>query len=1567
MVIYILLFSVWGWGQRVDQHVLPQLHNTSSEEMKMSQENPLEMMKGKVEDVSKRTMDSRHYKNADGSYTALIGAGAMHYQKNGKWEEIDTKIKRNNSKGFPYANTSNLMESHFGATSHQGIVSKTKEGEIKEFLNAKMYWESDGKAINIQKSNNAAVRIEGEKAYYDNMYGNISAEYIVNIGQRKLNYIIPSKADLGHVPTNAEFLVFEEEIILPKSWSHRSTENGIVIQDSNGKEIYLYENPYSTDAENKLTRDKNTIFEISSTGNLLTIKTKVKTSWLLSNERKFPVMVDPTTTVTPNNADFWTGSAYSDGVKSSLGVIRFGRWSTGANVRGWAKFNISSMPNNIEVNNVNVNYYISGGSTGYSPASGHQLSFSQLLIDPVTASGLNIYNAIGKASYQPFQTNAINTIGYKNHTLTSASALTNDFNNQKPLGWFALGFMPNGNFSSGVYLEAIGHSGDKQRPYLIVDYSYRLTVSGAYIGASYPSGVNVPPVNGPITITPGERPNYVCVGWNGGSGNIPLTGTEAFFNISGGLTESSSINWIWVEKNVPNNVKFHNYGGAEQLTFNNSRLDTTTPKFSLSHQSEEANEYQIEINTNPTFASGTSWVQNFTGTYLINNETNFTFTNGFTPSNNTTYYVRARAKASVNNEWSDWTTETYSFTYQTPKTNPDWFQTTQAQFQSDTLSGVNADANDDVVIQSAGGNVINNGSFETNLNGWTKSSNFGTAYVSSRDNEWSTDGNYSLLMYNNAPGTYGYTTDDYISMYQVVDLTNISNLLMDANYESSSQSVELRIYIADISDLTGANGTLVHTWRPPTGNNQTSIDIDLSSYDFIGDKVIKLVYYVYSGGFTTNFRYLNIDNVRTIKLPKGTITSTPIHLASVQGATAYKGLTWNQTLGGGNLTLKIQGSTDGITFSDLSGYTAITETGDGEKTFDLSGITSPAPHIRLVGTLDGAGVKMHDWAVQFQKEEPCDKMWTGANSTDWHTAENWLPIGVPTNTHCVNIPNVANKPEISTATIALAKSLELQESAHLKVLSGANLNIVDEVLNHGDETNFVIENEGSLIQENSNSNTGEITYKRTTSPAWAKDFIYLGTPVQDAKFSQISNETGKNFSTFYSWITSPGTNLAGKWSAAIGSNSTANLTPALGYIARIPNNWTDAAVYQMAFKGIPNNGEITIPFKTGTRPDDTSTTDVDEGYQDKWVLLSNPYPSAIDALAMLNLPSNKDLLIDASNPTPHYNSDGALYFWNHKEGTGAVKNPFYNNGVEYSSDSNNHYIVKTFTGTIPATSTDMNGNPEGSWNGKIPSAQAFFIRGKENADGEFTFNNEMRVSGDNGGYYKNANPIDRFWLDFTKTDDNKSAQALIGYLEGATNGLDFMYDGLSMGNDLDIYSLVESKNLSIQGRASEFNSDDVVKIGYDAPETGLYRIGLFRTEGLFAPHGFQHIYLKDKDNGIVQDLISAPYEFTTESGRYDNRFEIIYKNTVLNTENANKPEFKLLYDGKEKRWLIISPNEIISKVEIYDLSGKLIWVNDRINTKELGIPYHQINQKVALVKVYVNHTPLTSRKIINPQ
>ncbi len=58
------------------------------------------------------------------------------------------------------------------------------------------------------------------------------------------------------------------------------------------------------------------------------------------------------------------------------------------------------------------------------------------------------------------------------------------------------------------------------------------------------------------------------------------------------------------------------------------------------------------------------------------------------------------------------------------------------------------------------------------------------------------------------------------------------------------------------------------------------------------------------------------------------------------------------------------------------------------------------------------------------------KTWDGSTSSDWHVAANWTPIGVPTITDDVVIPNVANDPIISSGD-AQVNNLTIESDAVL--------------------------------------------------------------------------------------------------------------------------------------------------------------------------------------------------------------------------------------------------------------------------------------------------------------------------------------------------------------------------------------------------------------------------------------------------------------------------------------------------------------------------------------------------------
>ena len=333
MIAVVALFS--GTLSVAAQNAQPGAHTSTLS---------LEDLRKRNDDPSKRDSSSKHYQNDNGNYTAVVASGPVHYDVNGSWVDINTKINTASNGIYAYSNTSNMMESYFGVNAQAGIMSKTTEGEVKEFISPAMYWETNGQASAKLNATASPASVSGNTLQYHDIYPAVTAKYTVLNGKRKLVYVIESAVQNSlTAPAGADYLVFEEKLELPTGWNHKTTAKGIMVNDRSGKAIYLYENPFSNEAGHEYLYEDNTVMEGIQSENFLTIKIKVKTEWLLAAGRSYPIMVDPAATVYPDNAEFWTVQMNSAGA-GGTGSPAAGRASTGTWYRGAILFNTASIP-----------------------------------------------------------------------------------------------------------------------------------------------------------------------------------------------------------------------------------------------------------------------------------------------------------------------------------------------------------------------------------------------------------------------------------------------------------------------------------------------------------------------------------------------------------------------------------------------------------------------------------------------------------------------------------------------------------------------------------------------------------------------------------------------------------------------------------------------------------------------------------------------------------------------------------------------------------------------------------------------------------------------------------------------------------------------------------------------------------------------------------------------------------------------------------------------------------------------------------------------------------------------
>jgi hypothetical protein len=367
----------------------------------------------------------------------------------------------------------------------------------------------------------------------------------------------------------------------------------------------------------------------------------------------------------------------------------------------------------------------------------------------------------------------------------------------------------------------------------------------------------------------------------------------------------------------------------------------------------------------------------------------------------------------------------------------------------------------------------------------------------------------------------------------------------------------------------------------------------------------------------------------------------------------------------------------------------------------------------------------------------------------------------------------------------------------------------------------------------------------------------------------------------------------------------------------MPNNWAEFAnagtpgtPYIGIFKGTLNNGTITIPLST-----------VNTGFN----LVGNPYPSPISISAFF-----------AGNS----GIQQTLYFWRKR------------NGVSGSG-----YATTTGLGLASAQS-EVQGTSMGN---TIKPGQGFFV--KSTGSTNLTFTNLMRTSTSGTPFLRTANTTElhRFWLNLSDAT-NVVGQTLIGYTTGASQGFDDGIDAPYFNDSpLALTSLIGGNEHIIQGRSVPFATTDVVPLGFKTDAANSFTISLSNFDGLFS--GSQDIYLKDNLTGALQNLKLADYTFTAPIGVFNTRFEVQFINT-LGTDNPGSVSSKILVAVKDQVIKINAADVMIKKVDLVDVTGRVIYTQDDVNATTTTIENILATNQMLIVRITTQSNGVLNQKII---
>lgn len=242
-----------------------------------------------TEVTEKRDADKKVYLLSDGSYMSAIYPQQVHYEENGKWEDIDNSFTSgvDDDGESTVENSKNAFKIKFANKSKdKKLVSLKKDGcEINWALNdsEKVSAETivSGNALNTPSS----LKNINSAVVYKDILTDTDLKYTINSTTIKEDIILNSI----NAPTT---FTFNYEM---KKLAYRETEDGSIEVYSDNepdKAVFVIDKPYMYDANG--ISSNSVEMKITETKKGFQIVIIPNAEWIKSAERKFPITIDPT-------------------------------------------------------------------------------------------------------------------------------------------------------------------------------------------------------------------------------------------------------------------------------------------------------------------------------------------------------------------------------------------------------------------------------------------------------------------------------------------------------------------------------------------------------------------------------------------------------------------------------------------------------------------------------------------------------------------------------------------------------------------------------------------------------------------------------------------------------------------------------------------------------------------------------------------------------------------------------------------------------------------------------------------------------------------------------------------------------------------------------------------------------------------------------------------------------------------------------------------------------------------------------------------------------------------------
>ena len=246
--------------------------------------------------TEKRTENEKQFLMSDRTVMAAVYDTSVHYQKDGKWDNIDNSLSEKTDPDDSekvLENNKNAFKIKFAKKSNKNkLVSVKKDGfKIKWALDGAK--KSSAEVIANNQADNtgnlSALKNISSTVVYKNILSNVDLCYITEGNELKENIILNSK----NTPQSFTFVYDCKDL------SARLNNDGqveIYEKNNTDKTVFYLDAPLMLDKEYACSENIELSVENTSKGFKLTVRPDKE--WLAAPERVYPITIDPTLAIT---------------------------------------------------------------------------------------------------------------------------------------------------------------------------------------------------------------------------------------------------------------------------------------------------------------------------------------------------------------------------------------------------------------------------------------------------------------------------------------------------------------------------------------------------------------------------------------------------------------------------------------------------------------------------------------------------------------------------------------------------------------------------------------------------------------------------------------------------------------------------------------------------------------------------------------------------------------------------------------------------------------------------------------------------------------------------------------------------------------------------------------------------------------------------------------------------------------------------------------------------------------------------------------------------------------------